>query len=285
MIKKIHNYFNEFKSGTKIMFKEFFNKETNKKQRANMWTFSRLVISFLIVISSVLGVLLVNPALLCISSALTIFGALTDYFDGRSAKKHKSCSEYGKLLDQVTDKVFTVLVASSLLLINRIYITILLGEGLIALVNIEYTNKYKDLKVSSTQIGRVKQWPLSASLALGFLSPINNILLTISNSSIIITAIMQLLTVGSYIKQNNAEIKIINKNKSNLSLEAYENDDKIKSESLELTKNNDSIEINEEQNLSKKEQYYALRNALNEIIIKSENNDEIQLVKQMQLKK
>ena len=36
--------------GTKQLFEEFFTKEANKKQRANMWTFTRLVLPFLIVI-------------------------------------------------------------------------------------------------------------------------------------------------------------------------------------------------------------------------------------------
>ena len=52
MKETISEFLKNFKSGTKLMFKEFFNKETNKKQRANMWTFSRLIISFLIPICS-----------------------------------------------------------------------------------------------------------------------------------------------------------------------------------------------------------------------------------------
>ena len=39
-----------FKLGTKTMFKEFFNKETNKKQRANMWSFTRIIIPFITII-------------------------------------------------------------------------------------------------------------------------------------------------------------------------------------------------------------------------------------------
>ena len=47
---KLKKHFKELESGTKIMFKEFFNKETNKKQRANMWTFSRLRLPFFIIL-------------------------------------------------------------------------------------------------------------------------------------------------------------------------------------------------------------------------------------------
>ena len=51
----------ELNDGIKVMFKEFFNKETNKKQRANMWTFSRLVLAFFIPIMALIGKLLANP--------------------------------------------------------------------------------------------------------------------------------------------------------------------------------------------------------------------------------
>lgn len=283
MIENINNYFNEFKNGTKLMFKEFFRKETNKKQRANMWTFSRLISSFLVVPFSLLAVVMSNPSLFVVAASITGFGAITDYFDGKSARKYGSTSEFGKLLDQVTDKIFSLMIGISLSLFNPLYLLTLLGEGIIASINLGYKSKNSNLNINSTQIGRIKQWPLCASLALGFLSPINNVLQSISNISILITFIMQLLTASSYVNQNNEEIKKMNISKKISSLENTENDDKVKSETLELTKNNNSIEINKNQTLSQKEQYQALRNVLSEIITKEEIDN--QLLNKRKLKK
>lgn len=282
MKEEIINYINEFKDGTKTMFKEFFNKKTNKKQRANMWTFSRLVSAFVIPICSVVAVTFINPILFGVAGALTAFGAITDYFDGKSARKHKSYSEYGKKLDQVTDKIFTVLVGSSLVLINPIYIITLLAEGIIAGINVNYSFKHKDLKINSTLIGRIKQWPLCISLALGFLSPISNILLTISNSSIIITLLLQLLTAGSYIKQNNNEIKKIDIQGKNILLDEFESEDKEKVKSLEFTKNNNTIEINKTQPLSRTEQLKTLKSILTEISIEEQNETSINVLSEIQ---
>ena len=90
MKETIKKYLEELKIGTKTMFKEFFNKETNKKQRANMWTFSRLIISIPILILSIMAMINISVPLLVSNSVLVALGALTDYFDGKSARKHNS---------------------------------------------------------------------------------------------------------------------------------------------------------------------------------------------------
>lgn len=206
MLDEIKKYINEFNLGTKKMFKEFFNKKTNKKQRANMWTFSRLISSFLAVICSCISIIFKIRQLFLFTAIITILGALTDFFDGRSARKYNAVSEYGKLLDQITDKVFSIMISINLALFYPMFCFLLLGELLIAIINIYYKAKYPHIKISSTFIGKVKQFPLFISLALGFLSPINKFIKYTSSISIIITFIFQILTVISYIIENKKMI-------------------------------------------------------------------------------
>jgi phosphatidylglycerophosphate synthase len=97
----IKAYYLELKNGIKTMFKEFFNKETNKKQRANMWTFSRLIISIPILILSIIYLINFSIPLLITNTILVGMGSITDYFDGKSARKYNSSSEFGKKLDQI----------------------------------------------------------------------------------------------------------------------------------------------------------------------------------------
>lgn len=259
MIKK---YWFELKSGTKTMFKEFFNKDTNKKQRANMWTFLRLITPMLTLIFSIIAIITASIPLFIATSVIAGLGALTDKFDGACARKYGS-SEYGKVLDQITDKSFAGIIGINLLFLNFNYIFLLLGEALIALVNISYRLKYKELNMSSTYIGKAKQVPLFLSLALGFLSTINPTLLLISNISIILTVLAQLATVASYIKTNTEGIKNLKENKINNNLIEIEEDFEKKNE-LEKTigeKTNNTTN----KTITKKELYTNLRDLLNEV--------------------
>lgn len=241
-LKKEAKYkFKEFKFGTKKMFKEFLNKETNKKQRANMWTFLRLIIPIPIIFTSAGAMMLASNTLYSVTAGLVGFGALTDYFDGASARKHDSTSEYGKLLDQIADKVFAGVVGINLLLINPIYLVSILGELLIAGVNVGYKLKHSNLDIPSSKIGKIKQWPLFISLGLGFLSPINSVLLTVANSSIALSALFQILTANSYVVNNKKEVEKLKENEINeVLLTNNDEEEKNKEKELVLTKENKS---------------------------------------------
>ena len=262
MKEEMQKYWSEFKSGTKLMFNEFLDKKTNKKQRANMWTFSRLVNSFLIPICSILSILTANFSLFIVSIGITIFSASTDFFDGRSARKHNSFSEYGKLLDQVSDKVFSIMVGINLALFNPLFLLNLLGESIIAGINISYKLKYQNIDIKSTQIGRIKQWPLSAALILGFISLLIPNLTTATNILVVITFLLQLTTAISYIENNNS-IKKLKMKKINALIEELDNNEneKVKTKIIE---NNNVMEENKD--ISRLEQCENLRNLKNELI-------------------
>lgn len=242
------------------MFKEFFKKETNKKQRANMWTFARFIIPIITLITSIIAILTASIPLFIGTGIMAGMGAVTDFFDGKSARKHGSTSEYGKILDQASDKFFAGVIGINLLFLNPMYAVVLLGEALIAITNISYKLKYKDLDIKSTMIGRIKEWPLFITLALGFLSTINPTLLTISNYSILLTIIFQLATTASYIENNNKEVKElerIEKIKLSEALEEAENaNDNVKIKSIEH--NNNPI-IQQNKTISRTEQCENLR--------------------------
>lgn len=270
MKEEIKKYWKEFKNGTKTMFKEFFKKETNKKQRANMWTFARFIIPIITFITSIIAILTASIPLFIGTGIMAGMGAVTDFFDGKSARKHGSTSEYGKILDQASDKFFAGVIGINLLFLNPMYAFVLLGEALIAITNISYKLKYKDLDIKSTMIGRIKEWPLFITLALGFLSTINPTLLAISNYSILLTVIFQLATTASYIENNNKEVKELQKlEKIKLAdaLEEVENDnDKFKTKTIE-NKN----ELVENKTITRTEQCESLRKLRDELTTIEDN--------------
>lgn len=270
MKEEIKKYWKEFKSGTKTMFKEFFKKETNKKQRANMWTFARFIIPIITLTTSIIAISTASIPLFIGTGIMAGMGAVTDFFDGKSARKHGSTSEYGKILDQASDKFFAGIIGINLLFLNPMYAFVLLGEALIAITNISYKLKYKELDIKSTMIGRIKEWPLFFTLALGFLSTINPTLLAISNYSILLTAIFQLATTASYIENNNKEVKEfkkLEKIKTASLLNELEENEKVKTKTIE-NKN----KLVENKTITRTEQCENLRKLRDELI-STENNE------------
>ena len=245
----------EFISGIKLMFKEFVSKETNKKQRANMWTFSRLVLAFAIPITVFIGKFLILPSGYITAALLTIGATITDFIDGKSARKHNSISDFGKKLDILADKVFAFMMGISLSLINPLFIFNIIGEAMISSINIYYQTKYKELTPKSSFMGKVKQWPLSFTFILGYLSLFIPKLTLTTNIFIIISFMTELITFKNYIGFNNKEIK-------KLKLSTILNET-VKENTLEK-----SSELN------KKEEYLKLRNILIEIKNQQENQTE-----------
>lgn len=270
MKEEIKKYWNEFKNGTKLMFKEFFKKETNKKQRANMWTFIRLIIPIITLITSIIGIITASIPIFIITGLIAGMGAVTDFFDGKSARKHGSSSEYGKLLDQASDKFFAGVIGINLLFLNPSYIFVLLGELTIALVNISYKLKHKNLNINSTKIGKIKEWPLFFTLALGYLSAINTTMLLLSNISIIITTLFQAATSISYIDNNNKNVRKLKIEEINKFVIELENEE----ENIDKTNNknvNMSINLREKKFVSRLEQCENLRKLKDELLSNEEN--------------
>lgn len=197
--------------GTKELFDEFFTKDGNEKQRANMWTFTRLVLPFLIVITSSKSFTSKEERnkkiYLTYSAILAAFAAFTDYMDGKTARKYNTTSEYGKLLDQVADKVFAFVLGLNLTNLDHKYLRIVIGEMLISAVNLYYRRKDESIDMKSTTIGKIKEWPLFMTLASGYISSIDNRFDTVKNVLMNTTNAMQVLTLHSYVKQNKELIK------------------------------------------------------------------------------
>lgn len=271
MKEVIKKHLKELGIGTKTMFKEFFNKKTNKKQRANMWTFSRLIISIPILVLSILSIINFSPLLLITNSVLTGIGAITDYFDGKSARKHGSTSEFGKKLDQVVDKVFSIIIGATLAIINPIYILPLLGEGIIMMSTLPFSFKYKEAKDTSAYIGKIKQWPLGISFIFGYISMLNLPLSIISNILVSATVLLQLVTAATYTKRNIETVKEIKSKQTSKLLESEENYDKVNT----LQKTIGEKDINTKNtNLSRKELCDELRKLRNELIPPNELTNE-----------
>ena len=183
MLDVMREFIDEFKSEIIDIKKNGF-----KKHIPNILTFSRS-----------LAPLIIIPTILCNKIYLAIIElilfALTDFFDGRIARKYNCVSTFGIKLDAVCDKIF----AMGLMIPTIIWYPILLANFLLELA-ISYTNVLSESKnnnPASIMFGKVKTTFLSISLILAYVPNISHYYIW---GSAFITLIFQLITLIKYIK-------------------------------------------------------------------------------------
>lgn len=131
-----------------------------KKMIPNVLTLSRLLVIPLIIY---LGIYDHTYSLLI----LAFFIALTDFLDGKLARKWDVASELGAKLDAIGDKCLALSLLIILIFNYHGFFYIFILECLIALFNI-YTY-YKTKTVESLLIGKIKTWVIFITILLGLL--------------------------------------------------------------------------------------------------------------------
>lgn len=164
-------------------------------------------------------------------SAIFLF---TDFIDGTLARKLKASTFFGALFDGLTDKAFGIISFALLMTINPIIFSIpLILEVCIALVQ---NKKLKNgANIKSNMIGKIKTWVLSMSIVGSFalietlnMSQCIDYIKTASVANIanikdylalfgieLPTIIFQLLTLASYNKEVNDDMKEYEKEQAN----------------------------------------------------------------------
>lgn len=84
-----------------------------------VWTLPNLLSLFRILIIPVLVYLLTytDPVSALLAASLFLIASVTDYFDGYFARRHRSVSDLGKILDPLADKL---MVASALIMLTAL---------------------------------------------------------------------------------------------------------------------------------------------------------------------
>ena len=244
MKQEIVNLYNQYKIYHKDYIKSIKNESgfinKFKKRLPNILTKSRFIAPFIIIPISFISL----PSALITS----ILFALTDAFDGFFARKFNAYSDYGRIIDPICDKMFSIGIAIPILLINPVLMSItILLECLISAINFNSSLKNNDPR--STYLGKFKTALLSFNLILNYLGKVN-IPLTI------FTNIIQLSTAINYYKidkqkdkNKNVEIKCIEIDDIITDEDVKINDiQKQKNELLELKKSLENTSVIEKSN-------------------------------------
>lgn len=169
-----------------------------KKYIPNILTTYRLVVSLFIPI-------LFFKNHYTILTILFIIALLSDAIDGVLARKWRVTSTYGKLCDMIGDKLLALTSSATFIIaINKFFIITLILELVICFVNIINVIKSGALKNNnfsnhkSSICGKLKTCFLFVSLFFGYISYKFKIFDIIIIPIILITALMQILTIISY---------------------------------------------------------------------------------------
>ena len=158
-----------------------------KRQIPNMLTFSRALSPFIIIPAMLLGKIKIAIGAL-------IFFAITDFLDGKIARKYNYVSDFGVKLDAVCDKIFAMS-----LVIPAVFECYILLFNLILEIAISYTNLLSEAKGNhprSTIIGKIKTTLLSITLILIYIPKIDIKIIFVAS---IVTIICQVITLIKYI--------------------------------------------------------------------------------------
>ena len=129
---------------------------------------------------------------------LIIIASITDFLDGRIARKYNATSDLGAKLDIVADKLFAGVLMISILLNYFLFVICLIGEILITIINLY--SYFKNKKPKTKYIGKIKATSLYITIIIGFISLLYKKIEFLILPFIIITAILQILSIISYIK-------------------------------------------------------------------------------------
>lgn len=190
----IVNFFKDFRKE----FKSIKKKEI-KRQIPNLLTLSRGLAPIVII-----PAILFNKLYFVI--ILLIIFALTDFLDGKIARKYNLVSEFGVKLDAVCDKIFAISLIIPAIINHGIFIFNFVME-----IAISYTNLLSYTKGNnprSTIIGKIKTALLSLTLILAYIPNMNNLVIFIFS---LITIICQVITLIKYI---NTDMEMDKKKKS-----------------------------------------------------------------------
>ena len=194
------------KDTSKKITKALFYPENKKSLIPNWLSFSRLIGGITI------PIIINNGASIKTIVKVTSFVALSDFFDGKIARLLNAESEDGALLDVISDKFFSILLICGIIPSNKMFIANGLLETTIAVINGISLNKGGTPK--SNLIGKIKIWPLSIALAMGYISlsfknnNISNInpdtLMNVASAFSIITIPLELKNIKDY--RNNLKL-------------------------------------------------------------------------------
>lgn len=180
-----------------------------------------------------------------LAAGLYIYGAVSDFFDGLSARKLNAFSEFGRKLDALSDKIYAgSLLIPSILCCNLIMLIPLALELKISYITLK--SQRLGFRPETQRIGKFKTALLFPTMIAGLLSTISIELLPLLWTLLPITTSLQAKSITVYenlLNYNINQRSIKEQKKENLDLEKNTSKD-VDREVREVTKEKVSANAN-----------------------------------------
>ena len=183
---------------------------------ANKITMSRIALSVIILIVLLFpwnqvnidiptyilkGNLIINLKYI-IAGALFIIASITDFIDGKVARKYNMVTDYGKMLDAISDKLLTntlIIVLACENMVSPIIAVIIIGRDIIV-DSIKMLIGNKGKVVAAIGVAKLKTATLMTGLALKLFYdlPFSLIPVRISDYLLIVAAILSVVSAAKY---------------------------------------------------------------------------------------
>ena len=241
------------KSTIKTFAKGLFNPDNKLSLIPNWLSFSRVIGGIAIPVMAYTG----TPLPLLFGNIT--FLALSDFLDGLTARViAKEETKEGAMLDAVSDKIFSIVLIIGILPILPIFAANGALEGVIAFINGKLLAAGGQPK--SNFLGKVKIWPLSIALILGYLALAiqnlniagitNETLLAISTALSLGTIPLQAINIKEYADKYKKQVELNETNTTNQNTHQIEKENKITNKKNNEFTNNQSEIMQEEKTAS-----------------------------------
>lgn len=241
------------KNTIKTFAKGLFNPDNKLSLIPNWLSFSRVIGGIAIPVMAYTG----TPLPLLFGNIT--FLALSDFLDGLTARViAKEETKEGAMLDAVSDKIFSIVLIIGILPILPIFAANGALEGVIAFINGKLLATGGQPK--SNFLGKVKIWPLSIALILGYLALAiqnlniagitNETLLAISTTLSLGTIPLQAINIKEYADKYKKQVELNETNTANQNTHQIEKENKITNKKNNEFTNNQSEIMQEEKKAS-----------------------------------
>ena len=241
------------KNTIKTFAKGLFNPDNKLSLIPNWLSFSRVIGGIAIPVMAYTG----TPLPLLFGNIT--FLALSDFLDGLTARViAKEETKEGAMLDAISDKIFSIVLIIGILPILPIFAANGALEGVIAFINGKLLAAGGQPK--SNFLGKVKIWPLSIALILGYLALAiqnlniagitNETLLAISTALSLGTIPLQAINIKEYADKYKKQVELNETNTTNQNTHQIEKENKITNKKNNEFTNNQSEIMQEEKTAS-----------------------------------
>ena len=138
-----------------------------------------------------------------IAVILACVASLTDYFDGKIARKYNASSSFGRCMDPIADKIFVTGLIVMLIYLDKAWvfsgIIILFREFIISGIR-EFLAKEKHLTIPVSKLAKWKTFTQMGALLILMLCGHNNFIMIFGNIMLTLAAGLSVLSGWHYIK-------------------------------------------------------------------------------------